>query len=421
MTTPTILTFQLKTLVQGAYDMQKLRISIGNRICQQYRHRMGIVESQDEQKMASENKKILEDIRKEYKLLADGLIDNDDIININAILSTNKCISNFSELQLITEYMNILSSEIAAFNNIKPIVHQSPLWNLYLKGIRGIGETLAAVILSKFDIHKATYVTSLWKYAGLDEVEQGADGRYDGRGRGRYKNHLVPKDYENRDGKITSTIGISYHPWLKSKLLGTAYECLIRQNSHYREIRSNYAKRLENDPKRQCKIVRRTNGDLCRIDKHGDVYEYDQRISCYFIDKFHEDKSLMEIEEFPKSRRINMCRRYVIKQFLKDLYEAWKQIENLPRIQPYDVRKLGAEKHTEVRLHPDGTYHIYDLRKSKYVEFNVKLEDNLTITDIGKQPKDKVKKRGRKTTGQKISTTVKQKANRKVVDSVGML
>ena len=43
---------------------------------------------------------------------------------------------------------------------------------------------MAGVLISEFDIHRARYPSSMWKYAGLDVAR-------DGRGRSRKAEHLV--------------------------------------------------------------------------------------------------------------------------------------------------------------------------------------------------------------------------------------
>lgn len=415
----------LKSLTQGAYDMQKLRIAIGNRICQQYRQRMGLNSSDNERKLSSENKNILNQIRKEYKLLADGLIDSKNMSSVDKTLKNNTTISSFVELQLVREYMNILASEIAAFKNIETIIDQFPIWTKYLLHVRGIGPTLAAVLISKFDIYKARYVTSMWAYAGLGVMEYDQDGNYDGRGTGRYKEHLVEKEYVKSDGGITNTHGISFNSWLKTKLIGVLYDCLIKQNAFYRTLSNNYKSRLTNSPFHNSIIRREPNGDLVRVFPSGQIYTGDKPIPKFVIDKFERDPSLMEYEQYSKSHKFNMAKRYTVKIFIKDLYEAWKQIEGLKKEDPYGETHQGLQKHTEVRLCGDDIYRLIDLKTGKPVNYksvedkDEDLDDTQILSEEIKEPTTK-KKVGRPR-GQKISSVVKDKAAEKLREADSML
>jgi len=74
---------------------------------------------------------------------------------------------------------------------------------------------MAGVLISEIDIHKSRYPSSLWRYAGLDVAE-------DGKGRSRHKEHLVPIEYVDKDGNPAVRQGITYNPFLKTKLMGSA-------------------------------------------------------------------------------------------------------------------------------------------------------------------------------------------------------
>ena len=63
----------IKTLVRGAYDVQKLRIQIGNRIVGNFKAELGQEPSQPEAELEIEEKKILDTLRKHYKNITDGV------------------------------------------------------------------------------------------------------------------------------------------------------------------------------------------------------------------------------------------------------------------------------------------------------------------------------------------------------------
>ena len=45
------------------------------------------------------------------------------------------------------------------------------------------------------------------------------------------------------------------------------------------------------------------------------------------------------------AHKMSMGVRYMIKQFLRDLYVVWRDLEGLPISQPYEVEKLGNRPH----------------------------------------------------------------------------
>ena len=71
---------------------------------------------------------------------------------------------------------------------------------------------MAGVIIAYLDPKRARHVSSFWKYAGLD-VDKGS-------GRSRREEHLVERDYIDRNGDAKTRLGVTYNPFLKTKLMG---------------------------------------------------------------------------------------------------------------------------------------------------------------------------------------------------------
>ena len=63
----------LKTMVRGAYDIQKLRIQMGNRIVMNFKAKLGQDASKPEDEMEEEVKDMLNDLRKRYRKITDGV------------------------------------------------------------------------------------------------------------------------------------------------------------------------------------------------------------------------------------------------------------------------------------------------------------------------------------------------------------
>ena len=156
----------------------------------------------------------------------------------------------------------------------------------------GVGPAMAGVIISEIDITKAEYPSSLHKYAGVDVAG-------DGQGRSRRAEHLEDSEYTDKEGKLQTKKGITFNPFLKTKLVGVLGSSFIKQSPdkcEYRKIYDDYKHRIEN------------------MDAH---------------------------KEKSKGHRHNMAVRYMIKMFLIDLYNAWRKLEGLPVAPTYTEAKLG--------------------------------------------------------------------------------
>jgi hypothetical protein len=117
-----------------------------------------------------------------------------------------------------------------------------------------------------------------------------------GKGRSRIKEHLVDSTYIDADGKEQTKKGISFNPFLKTKLIGVLGSSFVKTKGPYRDIYDNYKHRITHMPA-------------------------------------HSEKS--------KAHLNNMAIRYTVKRFLTDLYVAWRKLEGLPVADEYSKGKLG--------------------------------------------------------------------------------
>ncbi len=285
--TPDSTRFLIRTMVRGAYDLQKLRIQMGNRLVSNFKVKLGIEPGAKEDELTDTAKqKLLTTLHREYDRITDGValldIEGDGIISTEA------------ELTLVGQYVSLLREEQSQFKGLKGIIEPLPLWTNFLKDVKGIGHQLAGVLYSEIDIAKARYPSSLWKFAGLDVGP-------DGKGRSRRKEHLVEVEYINKAGEEATRVGITFNPFLKTKLMGVLASSFLRSNSPYRVYYDNERNRLENHPD-------------------------------------HVDKI--------KGHKHNMAMRKMIKIFLIDLYKAWRALEGLEVAPPYHVAKLGMRDHS---------------------------------------------------------------------------
>lgn len=81
-----------------------------------------------------------------------------------------KFISSYCIYNQIREYLNYKSIEDESRSYLFELVHHHPLWNRYLVGIRGCGETMAAYIIANYNIHLTEHPSAFLRYTGLDQV-----------------------------------------------------------------------------------------------------------------------------------------------------------------------------------------------------------------------------------------------------------
>jgi hypothetical protein len=311
----------ISTIVRGGYDLQKLRIQMGNRIVAQFKHKLGIKPgiSEDDTEgndMDAEGANILKELRTMYDKIMDG---------VKSFPSPSRfkgegLIGTFAELSLMAQYRGLEVNEHEAFHRLQGALAAVPLWNKYLKDVAGVGPAMAGVIISEIDITKARYASSLWKYAGLDVAA-------DGRGRSRRTEHQIKVDYKAKDGTIKQRNSITFNPFLKTKLVGVLGPCFIKQ-----------VDRATGDPGKYRRIYLDYKHRMANHNKYGE----------------HNDGKKDDEGRFitSKARRHNMATRYCVKMFLADLYTAWRTMEKLPVALPFAEAKLGMEKHHDVTLDP---------------------------------------------------------------------
>lgn len=278
----------LKTIVRGAYDVQKLRIQMGNRIVGNFKAKLGQEPGHKEEEIDAEGKMILNSLRQRYNKITDGAIR----FPRQASFKGDEVISSYTELCLVAQYVELEKAESQHFGRLKNVLKDYPIYTEFLEGVKGVGPAMAGVIISEIDIHKAKYPSSLWAYAGLDVAR-------DGQGRSRRKEHLTEYEYTNKAGEPATRVGITFNPFLKTKLVGVLGSSFIKAGDNtYSRIYRDYKNRLENHPK-------------------------------------HTDKT--------KGHRHNMAIRYMVKRFLVDLYREWRALEGLPVADEYHKAKLGHD------------------------------------------------------------------------------
>ncbi|MDI9433109.1 MAG: hypothetical protein QM570_15440 [Planctomycetota bacterium] len=298
-----------KSLVRTLYDMQHERIQTGNRICAEIKNRLGQRPGMSEKELEKEAQDYLKRARAEYKRITDAFVLNQAHKYLKVDFGDYEIITDAGMLVFVELYEEQLGHEEHMAKVIGKLVAQHPLWPAFLEHVRGCGPLMSAVILAEFDPHKARHVSSFWKYAGLDVAG-------DGRGRSRRSEHLVERDYIDKDGKAAKRQGVTFNPFLKTKMVGVLGSSFIKQPAEeckYRQVYDDYKHRLESHP-----LYGVQNDERRKAEAKAQKKKY-----------------------APVGHRHNMAIRYAVKMFLADLWLAWRLLEGLPVTPTYHEAVLG--------------------------------------------------------------------------------
>lgn len=282
----------VRIMTRSAYDAQKLRMMVGNRLVGNFKLKLGIDITKTEEAQAAdvekEAMKMLAELRKEYDRLADCFRSKK---NRDVAFSENRLLTGTTEYYLADEYFGLLQNEEKNFRNLGKVLEEVPIYTEFLLGVRGCGPAMSGVIISELDPHKARTPSSFWKYCGLDVGD-------DGKGRTRKAEHLVDRAYKDKEGNDAVRKSITYNPFAKTKIMGVLAGSFLRCGSPYAQAYADYKNRLENHPS-------------------------------------HKDKTV--------AHRHQMAMRFMAKRFLVDLHKKWRELEGLEVTEEYAVRKLGMD------------------------------------------------------------------------------
>lgn len=381
----------IRSMVRGTYDLQSLRVCMGNRIVANFKSRLGLKQDgMSEKQLAKQEKAVLDMLRTDYKRITDGVILEGEEAVYSKIptekqFKGGEIISSYAELVLVEGYMNILKDEETGFKRLDKLLATVPIYTEFLSKIDGMGVQMAGVIISEIDIHAAEYPSSIHKYCGLDVIKVGvytdeagkehripawqvteyfesedADpnattmmfGKYKAKlvdeGRTRKEHALVIRHYTKKDGEEATRKSITFNPFLKTKLIGVLGGSLLKVGTYTVDGKKMGAARREElatslgfkfdkesdlDKGDQVTGFLLSRGYDVVIERahYGKIYDdYKNRLE---QNPVHQDKTPLH--------RHNMAIRYMVKMLLIDLYNAWRPLEGLPVAPTYAEGKLG--------------------------------------------------------------------------------
>lgn len=197
----------------------------------------------------------------------------------------------------------------------KKLLRRFPIYQKWLKDVKGVGPVAAAQILANIDIEKATTVSKIWQYAGLNpgmvrgmKRKEMADGSFE----------LIETETMVRGDRATKGFVLPFNKGLRTALLGVMGDGFIKSQNHYcMEFYYPTKHRLENSV---ATVLEHPGGGKKPV-------------------------SVRWCEAKPVHRHRAAIRK-MVKMFLADLYVQWRTVEGLPVRPPYQEEYLG-HKHAK--------------------------------------------------------------------------
>ena len=167
-----------------------------------------------------------------------------------------------------------------------------PIYETFLKNVKGCGTLMSAAIICEIDIAKAPNRSCLYQFAGLNPGMVQGRKNIDGK--------IVKVDELVRGDKKTKGFVSPYNAWLKMKLVEVLAGCMIKAQGQYTKFYYDYKARLEQE-----------DGWKDSTPAHRDM----------------------------------AAKRYMIKFFLADVYCKWRELEGLDVRCSYEEEYLGIKHH----------------------------------------------------------------------------
>ena len=145
----------LRTMVRSAYDLQKLRIEMGNRLVATFKSKIGGEPGKkEEDTIGEEGLKFLTELKTHFKKLTQGVAK--ELPSKKAWVGDG-LITTYTEACLLAEYLALEKSEDSQFRRLGGVLEEFPVYNEFLSQVRGCGPAMSAVCISEIDITRADY------------------------------------------------------------------------------------------------------------------------------------------------------------------------------------------------------------------------------------------------------------------------
>lgn len=395
----------LKALFHGFKDLQQLRIQHGNRLCANFYSRLGVEPGTSPDKLMGKNASIIVKLKKDFAKITEGVTTRRaNLLKVMQKVGT-ELINNEIDLSLTRSYIDFLNMEKATVKDIKSELQKFDLWNLYLANVKGIGPSIAGGIISYLDIYKARYVSSFWKYCGLDAMPfteepdkeyrlileeawpvkggtRNADRYFIYEGEEKIQSiHVFEFTFRKGSKEVICASEGGYESFQVGDVIcplngkrenaqrivkktdepkpkGVFGEGRGRKKHHlvqreYTDKEGRVAKKdgLSFNPRAKTLFVGIMPDVLLKQNQHYNGIYWNKK-NYYISDPRRLDPETKQ-HLLQDGHITMMARRYMAKIFLQNLWIAWKQIEKLPMERgPYHIEKLGLSDHPDPWFDP---------------------------------------------------------------------
>lgn len=392
---------QIRCMIANVYDLQKMRISAGNRLVQSFYIQLNIRPSTSPNEAGKDEAKLIDKLKHDYRKITDAIASSQTEFKTvkSAIKSINKdnenkldIIRDETDYKLVESYMLLMKSEEESIKVLESYVKSHPLWEAFFEPIKGCGTLMSAVCIAYLDIYKAKYPSSFFKYCGLDTVQD--EDKYGNKlylkkvngvvqpVKVREKMIYITEDGEPYYENVRNTtdfdadgeqIFLGEHDEVLKRVYakkningideqiyeevdtGDEYigEVVVSQHGR-RKGDTEMAQYTDADGNIQLKrsitynpvIKAKLMGVLadCMLKAGGKGENATEYRKIYDDYRTRLDNSLKH-KNLTDSHKSMMAKHYMIKQFLRNLHTTWRKLEGLPIYEPYEVEKLGNKPH----------------------------------------------------------------------------
>lgn len=236
--------------------------------------------------------------------------------------------SNFFD-NLVSITREMMQQEKRIEKDLEILLQKFDIYNNWLQDIKGIGIISSGCIISEFDIEKATTVSKMWQYAGLNPSLVRGNKRIP---KADYKaemgeiitemkniktkkiDYIIKTNEMIRGDRATEGFVLPYNKRLRTHLIGVMAANFVKhQNNYAIEFYYPYKTRLEKEDSIVENKGKKRKGD-------GKAWK-----------------------DVSKGHRNNAALRYMVKMFLIDLHVAWRKSEGLDVRKPYAEEYLGKK------------------------------------------------------------------------------
>lgn len=175
-------TLIMRSSVSVVYDAQAARIATGNRIVTAVKRANGLLDNNTDMNAAppeideEDARKFIDILLEEYYLInkeytGSQFMNEGAFRKILARLGDKIQYTNSLFIyHMMSVYVRQKDTEDILVKTISQMVKDHPIWDDFLKDVKGCGPLMAAVCIAYLDPYKARHVSSFWRYAGLDVV-----------------------------------------------------------------------------------------------------------------------------------------------------------------------------------------------------------------------------------------------------------